>query len=131
MSPLFEDKDLALELKDGQDLWINVDVEKLEIILRNIVSNALKFTEKGKVSILYGEEKGKVFIEVRDTGKGIAEENIPLLFNRFYRAEKTDGQGLGLGLAIAKELVTVMHGEIEVKSEIGEGSSFLIYLPVS
>ncbi len=130
MRPLFVEKDLELELKGEQDLWINADAEKLEIILRNILSNALKFTEKGKVSIFYGEEKNKVFIEIKDTGKGIAEENIPLLFNRFYRVEKTDERGLGLGLAISKELVTVMDGEIEVKSKMGEGSSFTIYLPV-
>ncbi|KPK45377.1 MAG: hypothetical protein AMK74_03760 [Nitrospira bacterium SM23_35] len=131
MRPLFRDKNLALELQGEQDLSFTVDAEKLEIIVRNILTNSLKFTDKGKVSILYGKEKDRIFIEIKDTGKGIHEENIPLLFNRFYRLEKTNNQGLGLGLAIAKELVTVMHGEITVKSKIGEGSCFTIFLPVS
>ncbi|MFH1025046.1 MAG: HAMP domain-containing sensor histidine kinase, partial [Nitrospirota bacterium] len=131
MRLLFRDKNLSLELLGKQDLSVNVDAEKLEIIVRNILSNALKFSEKGRVSILYGKEKDRVFIEIKDTGKGIPEENIPLLFNRFYLVEKTDDRGLGLGLAIVKELVTVMHGEIEVKSKIGEGSCFTIFLPVS
>lgn len=131
MRPLFRDKDLLLELLGEQDLSITVDAEKLEIIVSNILSNALKFTKKGRVSILYGKEKDRVFIEIKDTGEGIPGETIPFLFNRFYRVEKTDDRGLGLGLAIVKELITVMNAEIEVKSKIGEGSCFTIFLPVS
>jgi two-component system sensor histidine kinase BaeS len=131
MRTLFTEKDLLLEVQGERNLAVTVDAEKLEIIVRNILINALKFTDKGGVSIRYGKEKDEIFIEIRDTGKGIAEENIPFLFNRFYRLGKEENRGLGLGLAIARELVTVMHGEITVKSKLGEGSCFTISLPVS
>lgn len=131
LRPLFDGKNLSIEVLNDKDLSVTADAEKLEIIIRNLLSNALKFTSQGGVSILYGKEKARFFIEIRDTGKGIPEEKIPLIFNRFYRVEKADDGGLGLGLAIVKELVMVMHGEILVESKPGEGTRFTIFLPLS
>lgn len=129
--PLFRDKNLHIEVLDDKDLFVTVDVEKLEIIIRNIIANSLKFTEKGGVSIHYGIDINRFFVEIRDTGKGIPENKIPFIFNSFYRGDKSDSHGLGLGLAIVKELINVMHGEIQVKSTVGEGTSFSIFLPLS
>jgi signal transduction histidine kinase len=129
MKPLFREKNLHMELLPEKDIVVTTDAQKLEIILRNILSNALKFTERGGISIRYGEDTKRFFIEICDTGKGIPEDNIPLIFSRFYREEKTDTEGLGLGLAIVKELITVMRGEISVKSKVGEGTSFTFFLP--
>lgn len=70
------------------------------------------------------------FIEIRDSGRGIPENEIPLIFNRFYKGAKSDTESLGLGLAIVKELVEVMAGRVEVKSIIDEGTTFRVSLPI-
>ena len=131
MRPLFKEKNLSLTLREEKDFSVTVDAEKLETIVRNLLANALKFTEKGTVSIRYGKNLKKFFIEIQDTGTGISEESIPLIFNRFYKGQKSSAQGLGLGLAIVKELSDIMQGEVTVKSKLGEGSIFTIFLPLS
>ena len=130
MAPAFREKGLDITVANAKDLTIVTDVEKLELIMRNLLSNALKFTENGSVFLTYGTEGGTFFIEVRDTGKGIPESDLPRIFDRFYRVEKTTVTGLGLGLAIAKELVDVMGGRVEVESKTGKGSAFRVYLPI-
>ena len=130
MAPAFREKSLDITVAKTKDLTIVTDVEKLELIMRNLLSNALKFTENGSVFLTYGTEGGTFFIEVRDTGKGIPESDLPRIFDRFYRVEKTTVTGLGLGLAIAKELVDVMGGRVEVESKTGKGSAFRVYLPI-
>jgi len=129
LAPSFQSQGLYFKIADGPNLVVTTDVEKLERILINILSNALKFTNSGGISIDYGIEGSKFFIEVRDTGSGIPESELPLIFNRFYRPEKSGVEGLGLGLAIAKELVDVMGGEITVNSVVGAGSRFRVSLP--
>ncbi|MFA5353034.1 MAG: HAMP domain-containing sensor histidine kinase [Thermodesulfovibrionales bacterium] len=128
--PSFRSKGLSIGLIGDDDLMVTVDSEKLERVLRNILSNALKFTDKGGVTISCGAEDSRFFIEVSDTGRGIAEEEQPLIFNRFYRSEGSDTEGLGLGLAIVKELVGVMEGRITVESRINKGSVFRVSLPL-
>ena len=130
LTPLFQGKNLRIELADREDLFVKTDVEKLEIIIRNILSNSLKFTERGGVTIHYGTDGKRFSVEISDTGKGIPEDHIPHIFNRFYRGEKTGSEGLGLGLAIVKELVDVLRGEIQVRSKIGEGTSITVFLPL-
>ncbi len=116
---------------EKNDLVVSADVEKLERILRNTLSNALKFTETGGVSIDYGTDGGRFFVEVSDSGRGIPENDLPHVFDRFYRSGDTGVDGLGLGLAIVKELVDIMDGEITVKSTRGKGTSFRILLPAA
>ncbi len=138
MRPVFKEKGLALITSDKGSLYVSTDTEKLERVIRNIISNSLKFTEKGGVWIDYGSDGKAFFIEIKDSGRGIPENELPLIFNRFYRGEnqsplnppflKGDLGGLGLGLAIVKELVDVMSGRIEVKSKLNEGTVFRIYL---
>lgn len=127
--PWFQNRGLYIHIVERSDLTVSVDVEKLERIMRNILSNAVKFSENGGVYINYGSEDSKFFVEVSDTGRGIPDNDIPHIFNRFYRSEEGGIEGLGLGLAIVKALVDVMGGEITVKSTVGAGTSFRILLP--
>lgn len=128
--PSFQNRGLYLAIESESSLIVTTDIEKLERVLRNILSNALKFTEKGGISMVYGSEGDKYFIEIADTGRGIPENEIRRIFTRFYRSENAGTEGLGLGLAIAKELVGVMGGEITSKSKVGEGTTFRVTLPV-
>ncbi|TAL25881.1 MAG: HAMP domain-containing histidine kinase [Nitrospirae bacterium] len=136
MLPAFREKGLDIKVSGVKDLIVFTDAEKLERIMRNLLLNSLKFTEKGGVSIENGADGKTFFIDIKDSGKGVSENELPLIFNRFYRGEtitpsappllKGDEGGLGLGLAIVKELVDVMGGRIEVKSKVGEGTFFRI-----
>ena len=138
MLPAFKQKGLDIKMLRADDLFISTDIEKLERITRNIISNSLKFTEKGGVSIDYGTEGEMFFIEITDSGRGIPDNEIPLIFNRFYKGANypipllTSGgeEGVGLGLAIVKELVEVMAGRVEVKSILDEGTTFRVSLPI-
>lgn len=131
LTPPFRSREIYLKIADKPDLMVTADIEKLERVLRNIISNALKFTENGGVSIDYGAEGNRFFIETKDTGRGIPEDELSFIFNRFYRLEASGIEGLGLGLAIVKELVDVMGGEISVKSRVAEGTSFRVSLPLT
>lgn len=113
------------------------DEYRITQILTNLLSNAIKYTETGKISIKaeslkLTEEIVMLCISVSDTGQGIKPENIDKLFNTFERFEESKNraiQGTGLGLAITKQLVDLMRGTIEVKSEYGKGSTFTINIP--
>jgi two-component system, OmpR family, sensor histidine kinase BaeS len=129
MGPVAKEKGLFIKMDRADDLNVFTDVDKLEIILQNILSNALKFTERGGIEIDYGNEGQTFFIKFQDTGRGIPEEKIAFIFDRFYQAEPSDPLGSGLGLAIVKELVTALGGTIEVESEVGQGTTFKIILP--
>ncbi len=129
LMPAFKEKDLQISILKNEDIRVFSDIEKLEKIVRNIISNSLKFTEKGGIWIDYGIVENYFYIEIKDSGIGISEKEIPLIFDRFYRAEGVKAPGLGLGLAIVKELVDIMGGKIEVRSEVGKGSIFRVYLP--
>jgi signal transduction histidine kinase len=126
--PMFSEKGLSLEVPQKGDVEVVVDAGKLERVVTNILTNALANTEKGGVRVDYGRDKREFHIEIRDSGKGIPEEEIPKIFQRFYRGR--DSRGLGLGLAIAKELLAVMQGSIDIKSAPGEGTTVRLTLPV-
>lgn len=130
LSPLFRARGLFVDIMERDEFSVRTDAGKLERILRNILSNAMKFTESGGVTIDYGIGNNRFFVEVSDTGRGIAGNDLPHIFDRFYRSGDSGGEGLGLGLAIVKELVDVMEGEISVQSSPGKGASFRISLPV-
>lgn len=109
------------------------DKDKVKQIVSNLLSNAIKYTDKGKieVSVSSSVKKDKCDIEivVKDTGKGISEENIDLIFNKFGKLEKnSDTLGLGLGLFITKNLVNILGGNISITSELGKGSEFKVFL---
>lgn len=129
MGPMFQAKGLGFSLTDRGEINVVTDADKLDRIIKNILSNALKFTESGGVVVDYGRHDGGFYVEIRDTGMGIAEDEIPQIFTKFYRGRDASDNGIGIGLAIVKELVSIMGGTIEVSSVVGEGSTFKVWLP--
>ncbi|MGR5446948.1 ATP-binding response regulator [Vibrio jasicida] len=137
--PLAEDKGIYLniiteDIKHTQYLF--VDELRLNQALSNIISNAIKFTNKGLVEVSVGtemiEETNMLTFSVRDTGKGIKAEHLDTIFNSFEQVNQEDKQfGFGLGLAITKAIVTLMNGKIVVESEYGGGSLFKLCLPLN
>jgi signal transduction histidine kinase len=114
---------------------VKVDPERIGQVLRNLLNNAVTHTSRGgTVAVAAGMGDGSVRVSVRDTGVGIAAEDLPYVFERFYRADRsrcrTTG-GAGLGLAIAKYLVEAHGGQIAVESQVGVGSTFFFTLPAS
>jgi len=114
-------------------VMVEGDADRLGQVLRNLVSNALRHTPAGgEVDVVVAPGDPGVQMVVRDTGSGIAPEDIPHVFDRFYRAEKSRsrrGGGSGLGLAIARQLVLAHGGEIAVASQPGAGATFTVTLP--
>ena len=125
-----EEKDLTIELNVSDDLpAMSVDAERLIQSVANLVGNAVKFTTPGgRVTIDANMDGDAVEIAVSDTGRGIAEADLPFIFNRFWRV-RGSAAGTGLGLAIAKGIVEAHHGTIAVSSRSGVGSRFSIRLP--
>jgi signal transduction histidine kinase len=124
---LFFDKGVGLELECADAIAMDADPDKLSQIVINLLSNALKATgQGGVVRMKAGETDTDVFIEIADTGAGIRKEDLPFVFERFYRASEG---GLGLGLAIAKELADAHGGRFDVQSEYGKGSTFILSIP--
>ncbi|MDH4230735.1 MAG: HAMP domain-containing histidine kinase [Nitrospirota bacterium] len=127
MMPLASAKGLEMKINEAGDVSVHTDADKLERILQNILSNAIKNTPEGGITVDYGTEGEMFFVRVRDTGTGIAKEKLDLIFKRFYHGPESGG--LGLGLAIVKELLDVMGGRIDVQSRVGAGSAFTVWLP--
>ncbi|MBN1123213.1 MAG: GAF domain-containing protein [Anaerolineae bacterium] len=131
-----KNREHTLDVKIPRDLpGVNVDPQRLNQILTNLVSNACKYTpDGGTITIRAGSEAGFVRVEVEDTGIGMTPEEISNLFTKFWRAEDRyvrEQQGTGLGLAIAKNLVEIHGGEMSVDSEKEKGTIFAFTLPVS
>jgi signal transduction histidine kinase len=120
---------------------VRIETESLETILINLLNNAVKYTPAdGTVTLSVGVVGGGLRIEVRDTGRGIPQSDLPHVFERFYRVDKARsrrdertsiGGGVGLGLAIVKELVDRHGGRVEIASEQGKGTSVTVHIPVS
>lgn len=129
----FEVKEIELKKHISENVMIDADKDKIRQVIINIISNALKFTDTGgKVETLLIEDERDVTIEVRDTGIGINKEDIPFIFERFYRSDKSRSRktgGTGIGLTIAKTLVEAHKGDINVYSQDEKGSRFIIKLP--
>ncbi len=132
--PLAKQKGIALSYRClTAGLLMSSDSEKCKHILQNLVSNAIKFTEKGAVDILAHQKDGCVEITVRDTGIGISKEHLPRIFEEFRQADSSTSRkygGTGLGLAIAKKYVEMLGGKITVSSVLLEGSEFIVTLPL-
>ncbi|HKK46988.1 MAG TPA: HAMP domain-containing sensor histidine kinase [Balneolaceae bacterium] len=108
------------------------DPGKIEQVIDNLISNALKYTNEGHISLRYNTEKESVKVEVQDSGIGISQGHLDRLFDRFYRTDKArsrDKGGTGLGLAVVKSILNAHGTDIEVKSEVGKGTSFWFKLP--
>lgn len=122
---------LTLELPNEQSLPVTADGMRISQILLNLLENALKFTDKGAITILLEASKGAETTEltwrVRDTGSGIPEDRLPMLFDRFEQVDSSSTRttpGTGLGLAIVRDLVVLMNGDVGATSDLGHGSEF-------
>lgn len=124
-----------LQLDCPEDLpLVSADRDRLEQILVNLIGNAIRYTETGSITVKAEREERLVWIAVIDTGVGIAKENLPYVFERFWRADRSRAShsgGTGIGLAIARRLVELQGGRIEVASELGKGSTFRFCLPLA
>ncbi len=129
---------LAMDIEPDH-LELNFDIEKIETVLINLLSNAFKFTpDKGRIEVKMNsftdkKQEGFCRIIVHDTGQGIPESDIPHVFDRFYQsvnARDVPYEGSGIGLALSRELVELHKGEIKVESRVGEGTDIIIILPI-
>ncbi len=137
-------------LEDGPQLRLEcpeqlplvfADIDRVEQVLVNLLGNALTYTKAGSITVQAWQESERastrvprLWIAVTDTGIGIAPQDLPHVFERFWRAEKSRNQhtgGTGIGLAISKRLIELQGGEIEVESQLGVGSTFRLYLPLA
>ncbi|MGG3913575.1 ATP-binding protein [Rossellomorea vietnamensis] len=113
---------------------IFIDPDRIEQVLTNLIDNAVRHTPTGgEVTVSLTEKKGGFLFHVRDTGSGIPEEDLPFVFERFYKADKarTRGKsGTGLGLAIAKNIIESHKGHIQVQSKVDQGTTFTFFLPI-
>ncbi len=130
-----QSKEIQLELNIEPDsLKIACDTDKIERILLNLISNSVKFSENGgKINISLYEKDKWAYISIKDNGIGIPEEMKDLIFQRFRQVDKSftrKREGSGIGLSLVKSLVEMHEGTIEVKSEYGKGSEFIVKLPV-
>jgi signal transduction histidine kinase len=127
------EKSLVFRQRVAADLpKVNGDIETFDLIFRNLLTNAIKFTLSGMVRFDAWSEDGDIFVKVQDEGIGIPEEALPNLFQRFYRTKTAVERGIagtGLGLYMVKESVENYNGEIKVDSEIGKGTAFTVRLP--
>ncbi len=136
MRVLAQDR-IKMRLGDMDQVLVCGDRDRLKQVLVNLVGNAINYTPAGgEVVVSLGKEQNQARLTVSDTGPGISSEDLPHVFERFYRGEKSrtrskDGKGFGLGLSIAFWIVRNHDGRIEVDSKVGSGTTFAIWLPLA
>ncbi len=128
------EKGIKLENQVDRDFSIFVDEKKFNILLKNLVENAIKYNKSGgRVKVYSSKSEKYAAITVEDTGIGIPKEAVPLIFERFYRVDKSRSRnegGTGLGLSIVKHITEAHDGKVEVQSEPGKGSKFTVKIPI-
>jgi heavy metal sensor kinase len=130
LRPLAETKGLSLTFNLPPELIISGDTDQLIRLLVNLLDNAIKYTERGSITVSAQRAEGAALIEIADTGIGIPSEHLPHIFERFYRVESARSSGgTGLGLAIARQVVQAHGGRLEVRSKPGAGTMFTVHLP--
>ncbi|MGH7741634.1 MAG: ATP-binding protein [Candidatus Eiseniibacteriota bacterium] len=123
---------LTLALEAPERIEVTADRPRIEQVLANLLDNALKYTERGGITVRVGGNRTRAWCEVADTGVGIPQEDQPRIFERFYRVDKARSRelgGTGLGLSIVKHIVTLHGGEVSVSSTPGRGSTFRFEFP--
>ncbi len=126
------DKILSIQVNVSDDLFVDADRNALHDIFINLLSNAIKFTgDGGQITITASQKGPSILFEIKDTGLGIPEDKLHMIFNEFYQVEGGRHGGSGLGLAIVKRLVEEHKGMIWVESQLGKGSTFYFTLPYS
>ena len=123
---------LRVDLDARPGIRARVDRIKIDLALRNLLDNAIKYTDVGAVTVRIERTASAIRVTVSDTGRGIAAEHIPRLFERFYRVDRGRSRalgGTGLGLSIVKHAVSLHGGRVGVESRVGEGSAFWFEIP--
>ncbi len=132
--PIAQNKNLLFTSKAGNQAIAYADPDKMEQVLDNLISNAIKYTPEGSVEVGYTVNNEEAEIYVKDSGPGISKEHLTRLFDRFYRTDKArtrDKGGTGLGLAVVKGILSAHQSDIHVESKVGEGSRFYFTLPLA
>ncbi len=132
MQPLLGDRgDLHFD-KPADEIWSDVDPDRYQIVVRNLISNAVKYSPAGSsVNVRLTPNDHVAYLEVRDHGIGIAKEDQARLFTRFGRIETGhDAHGTGLGLWLSREIARMHDGDLTVDSTVGEGSTFTLEMPI-
>jgi heavy metal sensor kinase len=130
---LAEQNKITLEMGTIEGVTVIGDKMRLQQLFTNLLDNAIKYTSRGSIHVTVEKNKDSALVKIRDTGIGIPKEEQEKIFKRFYRVDKSrsrDTGGVGLGLSIAEWIVQAHHGKIEVESELNQGSTFLVYLPI-
>ena len=136
LKPVAAEKGISLIFEPKELEYVLADYDRLRQMIIIFIDNAIKFTPQGGTVSVFAEERedGYAYISIKDTGVGIAEEDVPFIFDRFYKVDKARGgseTGTGLGLSIAWELAELHKGTILVESEIGKGTTFTIVIPLA
>ncbi|MBM7620887.1 signal transduction histidine kinase [Bacillus tianshenii] len=129
--PVFSNSGIELKLYRKQECYANIDPLRLEQVVLNVLDNALKYSDGGTTTIELSKKDNNCKLTISDQGKGIPDDQIPYIFDRLYRVEKSRSRltgGVGLGLSIVKEIVDAHGGELKICSEIGVGTSVSILL---
>jgi signal transduction histidine kinase len=133
-SVLVKDKPIEFRTVIEPELpLVHVDSTRIRQVITNLLSNAVKFTEEGSITLRVWQQEGSVYISVTDTGIGVPEDKIPLLFEQFRQVDSSStrrAQGTGLGLPISRHFVQMHGGEVFVESQEGVGSTFTFYVPI-
>ncbi len=133
LSQKAKEKNISLSLSSQADVFILGNRDRIKQMILNLIDNAIKYTnEGGSVAISLYDKNGDAYIEVKDTGVGIAEKDLGRLFERFYRADKSRSRelgGTGLGLAIVKHIALLHGGKVSAESKLGVGTTFKIIIP--
>lgn len=131
--PLYETSGLKIYSKLTPNLEILMDKDKFKQVIYNLLSNALKYSQKsGEVLVTLGSLRDTIIIEIKDNGIGISEKDLPFIFERFYRSDESRDKntgGAGIGLTIVKNIVEAHNGTIKATSSLGVGTTFVITLP--
>jgi signal transduction histidine kinase len=127
------DKMLDVSFDAEEDrLYVSADADAMYRVLYNLIENAVKYTPQGWVLVNVSADNDNVYISVRDTGMGMPSEELPHIFQKFYRIDNRDTReigGTGLGLYLVKQRVEAMNGRIWAESEVGKGSTFFVSFP--
>ncbi len=122
---------LTIDITPDPSVTLAIDTEKIERVFFNLMSNAIKYTPRnGKIHLVCECDERQLSFSVEDTGRGIAEEDLGNIFDRFYQVDKIHPNGSGIGLSLAKAFVELHEGAIDVESVIGKGSKFTVRIPV-
>jgi two-component system, OmpR family, sensor histidine kinase ArlS len=128
---VFSNTGIDLKFNCKQNCFVNIDPLRFEQVIQNILDNALKYSDKGTTTIELSKMDNICILSISDEGKGIPKDQIPFIFDRLFRVEKSRSRltgGVGLGLSIVKEIVDAHDGELKVNSHIGMGTTVSILL---